>query len=93
MITKKELLNKIDSLKKRLDGVNKDLSKIDLLLDYLGLEIVTEKSIGDKAKFTVNDYMDGICSYNQLVLEKKDIVIYTDKIVKKNGKTKKHTTK
>ena len=95
-MTKKELKNEIDYLKKRLDKqneINKELLKLDLLLDYLGLEIVTEKSIGDKEKFSPDDFLGGLCSFNQLVNDKEDIVIYKDKIVKKNGKTANNKTK
>lgn len=94
-MTKKELLNKIEQINNRLDNsvMNVDVAthrKIQddfkLLLDYLGLELIIEKSVGVKS---VPRYdLNGLC----FGFRDEDCIKYTDKIVK-NSKVKKSKNK
>lgn len=90
MIYKKDLLSKIESLEsiiERFRGTNydKDIEKVDkkinLLLNYLQLEITTEKSIIDgesELSYTTSG------GYKFIVRQRTpDTIKYTDKITKK----------
>lgn len=95
MIYKKDLLSKIESLESQIErfrGTNydKDIKKVDkkinLLLNYLQLEITTEKSIEngeDELSYTTGGY--------RFIVRQgtPDTIKYTDKITKKSKEVKK----
>lgn len=92
MIYKKDLLSKIESLESQIErfrGTNydKDIEKVDkkinLLLNYLQLEITTEKSIIDGESEL--SYVAGGYTF-RFRPSTPDTIKYTDKIIKKSKK-------
>lgn len=80
-MTKRELNKKINEVNDRLyDEKRSIVEKFDLLMDYLGLEIIIEKSIEE---------VIGINWFGRPIPTGEDRIKYTKKIVKKTNKTNK----
>lgn len=82
MIHKKELQKQIDNAKEEL---SKQKKNFNLLMNYLGLEIITEKSIETTREYSVGDLWGFPIGSGKEI----DKIKYTDKIVKKTNKSKK----
>lgn len=75
---KKELIVIKDKTNELIEKHNKLNKHFDLLLDYLELKIITEKSVEEE--------IDLSQPLSPFFIAKKDVIKYTDKIVKKKKK-------